>query len=325
MLKTTGLSKRYGRQQAVDAVALNVPSGGIYGLVGLNGAGKTTLMRLIAGLTRPGAGSIELMGQSSADGLAWARSHMGCIIETPQYFNNLNARQNLEYYRIQRGIAGKSCIDEALVAVGLSDPGVARKKFRGFSLGMKQRLGMALALLGKPTFIMLDEPINGLDPQGVRDVRTMIREQAARGTTFVISSHILAELDQVASCYGFIHKGRLLREESAAQLHEACRVALDLTVGNTEQAARIIEQELRINPGAYKVTGPHNLRIYGQSHDAATVNAALATAGVQVQGVNQIGESLEDYFTGLVAAAEDQAPRSYPQPKHAVLEGGGYA
>jgi ABC-2 type transport system ATP-binding protein len=321
VLQTRGLSKCYGHQEVVSEVALSVPVGGVYGLVGLNGAGKTTLMRMVAGLTRPSAGSIDLMGQSDSQGLSWARSHMGCIVETPQFFNTLTAHQNLEYYRIQRGIANKGSVDESLAIVGLDAPELARKKFKGFSLGMKQRLGMALALLGNPSFIMLDEPINGLDPQGVRDVRNIIRTKVAQGTTFLISSHILAELDQVATSFGFIHKGRLLLEISAAQLHEACKIALELSVGDTAQAARIVEQELRITPGAYKVTGPHNLRIYGQLHEPAVVNATLTAGGVQVQGMAQVGESLEDYFTNLLASADGQTSRSYPQPDRASIGG----
>jgi ABC-2 type transport system ATP-binding protein len=216
IIKTAGLTKRYGGTAAVDDVSLTVEKGDIFGLIGQNGAGKTTLMRLIASLSHPDSGEIELFGESSGAGLDRARARMGCVVETPALFPNLTASQNLEYYRIQRGVTNKSVVDDSLDAVGLTDTG--KKKFKDFSLGMKQRLGLALALLNSPELIILDEPTNGLDPIGIIEMRDLMKRLNSRGITLFVSSHILSELAQAATKYAIIHRGRFIKEFTQEEL-----------------------------------------------------------------------------------------------------------
>jgi ABC-2 type transport system ATP-binding protein len=209
VLRTTNLTKRYGSTVAVDDVCLTVEKGDIFGLIGQNGAGKTTLMRLVAGLTFAGGGEIELFGKTDPSGLNDGRRKMGCVIETPAFYPNLTAEQNLEYYRIQRGITDKTAVRKSLELVGLTDTG--KKRFKHFSLGMKQRLGLALALLNDPEFIILDEPTNGLDPIGIIEMRDLMKSMNERGVTLLVSSHILTELAQVAARYAVIHKGKIVK------------------------------------------------------------------------------------------------------------------
>ena len=209
ILETTNLSKIYGRQQAVSNFSLAIQKGDIYGLIGQNGAGKTTLMRMITSLTQPTSGSLSLFGETSPAGLQAARRRTSAIIEVPVFYPNLTAHQNLEYYRIQRGIPDKNTVQQALSFVGLSDTG--KKKFKNFSLGMKQRLGLALATLNNPDFIILDEPINGLDPMGIVEIRNLIQDLSKQGITILLSSHILTELALVANKFAFMHQGKLIK------------------------------------------------------------------------------------------------------------------
>jgi len=217
VLKISGVTKKYRGNVAVDNISMTINKGDIYGLIGRNGAGKTTLMRMVASLTSADRGEIELLGEKSASGLAKARRQMGCVIETPALYPNLTAFQNLEYFRILRRIKNKQVIEEALRTVGLEDTG--KKKFRDFSLGMKQRLGLALALLGSPDFIILDEPNNGLDPLGIVEMReTVVKLRNERGITIMISSHVLSELSMTATRYGIINNGRLIKEMTSDEL-----------------------------------------------------------------------------------------------------------
>lgn len=209
LLATRQITKRYGSSVAVDGVSLTLQEGQIYGLVGQNGAGKTTLMRMMTGQTLPSSGELELFGETSPQGIDRMRANLGAVVETPSFFPFFTARENLEYYRRQRGIVGRGCIDDALRQVELGDTG--SKKFKDFSLGMKQRLGLALALLNRPAMLLLDEPINGLDPMGIAHFRTLIQKLCEEnGVTVLISSHILSELESFATCYGFIHRGSSL-------------------------------------------------------------------------------------------------------------------
>ena len=214
VLTTQALTKRYGAHTAVDRVDLAVNRGEIYGLVGRNGAGKTTLIRMVTGQTLPTGGALALFGASGGKELSAARARTGVMVETPSFYPYLTARQNLEYYRIQRGIPGKNVVDQVLSEVDLADTG--KKTFKNFSLGMKQRLGLALALMARPDFLLLDEPINGLDPEGIVEFRNLLlRLNQERQTTILISSHILSELANLATCYGFIDNGVMLEQISA--------------------------------------------------------------------------------------------------------------
>jgi ABC-2 type transport system ATP-binding protein len=295
-LKTTGLTKSYGSQIALDKADVTIRSGDVYGLVGQNGAGKTTLIRLICGLTFPSAGTVELMGETSEAGLCQARSRVGSIIESPRFYPNLTARQNLEYFRLQRGIPERSCVDKALETVHLADTG--SKKFCNFSLGMKQRLGLALAILKKPNLIILDEPTNGLDPMGIIEIRDIIRGLASEGTSFLISSHILSELSQVATRYGFIHRGTLLLQASEQELASKSRRALQLKVTDAAAAATVLETQVGLRD--YQVVDTQELRLYAHLDNPSRIVEALVTAGITVNGFAEVGDSLEDFYTTLI-------------------------
>ena len=219
---SNGLCKKYGAALALDNVDITIKRGEIYGLIGENGAGKTTLMRIMSGLVFKTSGEISLFETSDKNSLAKQRQRIGFIVETPAIYPDMTATENLEVQRLQRGISGKACIEKALHMVGLTNTGT--KKAKHFSLGMKQRLGLAAALLSEPEFLVLDEPVNGLDPTGIVEIREILKKlNNEHGTTILISSHMLGELYQLASCYGFIHEGKILEQITLAQLDERCK------------------------------------------------------------------------------------------------------
>jgi ABC-2 type transport system ATP-binding protein len=303
VLKTKNLTKRYSGKAAVDDVSLTVEKGDIYGLIGQNGAGKTTLMRLVTSLARPDNGEIELFGQTSQAGLNAARTRMGCVVEMPALYPNLTAVQNLEYYRIQRGIPDRGIVQKSLETVSLTDTG--KKKFKNFSLGMKQRLGLALAILNSPDFIILDEPTNGLDPMGIIEMRDLMKRLNEQGITILISSHILTELSQVATKYAIIHNGRLIKSLTQEQLREECKRALAVTVDDAPKAAVILETALNLR--AYKQVNANELRLYKYLDNPAEVTFRLNQGGVRVASIHEVGDSLEDYFINITGGQRDVA------------------
>lgn len=296
VLKTQNLTKRYGGVTAVDNVSLSVMQGDIFGLIGQNGAGKTTLMRLVTSLSYPDSGEIELFGQTSPAGLNAARARIGSVVEMPTLYPNLTAEQNLEYNRVVRGIPDKGVIQKSLELVSLT--GTGRKKFKNFSLGMKQRLGLALAIMNNPDFIILDEPINGLDPIGIVEIRDLIRRLNEQSITLMISSHILTELAQVANKYAFIHQGRLIKTITQEQLREECKRALSVTVDDAAKAAAIIETTLNIH--SYKQVSANELRLYEYLDNPAEVTFRLNQGGVRVAALHEVGDSLEEYYTKII-------------------------
>ena len=296
VLQTHGITKQYKSQLANDHIGITIEKGDIYGLVGQNGAGKTTLIRMIAGLTPPSSGEIVLFGKSDAAGLNASRHRIGCVVETPVLFANLTAEQNLEYYRLQRGIADKNCIQNALNLVNLTDTG--SKKFKSFSLGMKQRLGIALAMLNSPELILLDEPVNGLDPTGIIDVRNAIRHLSDLGTTIIISSHLLLELAQIATRYGFIHNGKLIQEISDTDLKKACRQALHLSVDDAAKAAQLLEADLDVR--SYEILDFKTLRIFTHMERSADIAKVLVQNGILLYSMYEIDANLEDYYVNLI-------------------------
>jgi ABC-2 type transport system ATP-binding protein len=296
ILKTENLTKRYGGKAAVDNVSLTVEQGDIFGLIGQNGAGKTTLMRMIASLNYADSGSIELFGQRSPAGLNAGRKRMGCVVETPALYPNLTALQNLEFYRIERGRPDRRAVGKALELVNLT--GTGKLKFKNFSLGMKQRLGLALAILSSPDFIILDEPINGLDPMGIIEVRDLIKTFNEQGITLLISSHILTELSQVATKYAIIHQGRLIKTITGEQLREECKRALSLKVDDAAKAAAILETALGVRN--YKQVTANELRVYEMLDNPAEVTYRLVTGGVRLSAIHEVGDSLEEYFTKAI-------------------------
>ena len=296
VLHTRGLTKRYGAHTAVDRAELTVEKGQIYGLVGRNGAGKTTIIRMVTGQTVPTAGEISLFGATGKD-LMKVRARTGVMVETPSFYPYLTARQNLEYYRIQRGIPGKGTVDQVLEETDLANTG--KKIFKNFSLGMKQRLGLALALMGQPDFLLLDEPINGLDPEGIVELRNLLLDlNRERETTILISSHILSELENLATHYGFIDNGRMLEQISAKALKEKCRACLELSVDSAPAAARALEQGLGARD--YEVLPDNVIRLYCHLDEPARVTQLLVENGVALRSIEQKGANLEDYFLSLI-------------------------
>jgi len=296
ILETKNLTKTYGGKAAVTNVSLTIQKGDIYGLIGQNGAGKTTLMRMITSLSSPTSGEIKLFGESTPTGLQNARRRMSAVIETPALYPNLTAAQNLEFYRIQRGIPDKKVITKALEFVGLTDTG--NKKFKNFSMGMKQRLGLALVTLSNPDFVILDEPINGLDPMGIVEIRKLIQELHKQGITILISSHILTELSLVATKYAFLHDGKLVKNLTQSELQEECKTALAIVVDDAQKAAAILETALNIHN--YKQISENELRIYEQLDNSAEITTQLILGGVRLSSTKEVGDSLEDYFKNVI-------------------------
>lgn len=297
VLLTRSLTKRYGSATVVDRVDLTLPRGEIYGLVGRNGAGKTTIIRMVCAQTLPSDGEVELFGETTPNGLQAARSRTGAMVEIPSFYPYLTARENLEYYRRQRGIAGGHVVEDALEQVNLADTG--RKKFKTFSLGMKQRLGLALALMNRPELLLLDEPINGLDPEGIVEFRNLLLELNRQyQTTILISSHILSELQNLATCYGFIDKGHMLEQISAAELRSKCRDSLELKVSDAPRAAAILEEALGLRD--FEVLPGGTIRLYEGLEQPQKIAAALFGQGVALGGMEHRGANLEDYFLNLI-------------------------
>lgn len=297
ILKTKALTKKYKNYNAVDKVNLSIKKGDIYGFIGQNGAGKSTLLRLVTGLNFPTDGTIEIFGTDTEEGLNDAQKRMGAIIESPALFLNMTAGQNLEVHRLQKGIPGKQCIEDTLELVELKNTG--NKKVKNFSLGMKQRLGLAIALLSDPEFLILDEPTNGLDPIGIVELRELIQKlNREKGLTVLISSHILSELYQLATTYGIIHQGKLIEELSLDELDEKCRQHLKIKVDNTDKGAAVLEDKL--NTTDFEVDSENYINLYNHLSDVRKVSSALTDSGLIIEHLSRNGDSLENYFSKLV-------------------------
>lgn len=297
VLKTYNITKKYGEQLAVDNVNMTIKKGDIYGFIGQNGAGKTTLIRLITGLIHKSGGEIELLGANEENELNKARTMVGSLIETPSFYTNMTARENLEVSRLVRNIPGKKCIDEVLELVGLKD--VEKKKVKNFSLGMRQRLGIANALMGNPKLLILDEPINGLDPMGIVEIRELLKKiNKEKDMTILISSHILSELSELATTYGIISNGKLIEEIIAKQLSEKCRQYIDLKVDDTARAVILLERELGISD--YEVLEDSNIKVFSNLDNVGEVNSLLSRSGIIVESISVKGENLEEYFMNKV-------------------------
>ena len=297
ILKTYNITKKYGNQVAVNNVNMTIKKGEIYGFIGQNGAGKTTLIRLITGLIHKSGGEIELLGASGENELNKARTKVGSLIETPSFYTNMTARENLEVSRLVRNIPGKKCIDEVLELVGLKD--VEKKKVKNFSLGMRQRLGIANAIMGNPKLLILDEPINGLDPMGIVEIRELLKKiNKEKDMTILISSHILSELSELATTYGIISNGKLIEEITAEELAEKCRQYIDLKVDDTSRAVTLLERELGISD--YEVLEDKKIKVFSNLENVGEVNSILSKSGVIVQSISIKGENLEEYFMNKI-------------------------
>ncbi len=299
VLQTNNLCKNYKSFKALDGLTMNVPRGAIYGFVGKNGAGKTTLIRLICGLQFPTSGDYELYGIKNDDkSIALSRRRMGAVVETPSIYLDMTAKENLkQQYRIL-GLPSFDGIDEILELVGLENTG--KKKAKNFSLGMRQRLGIAVALCGNPDFLVLDEPINGLDPQGIIEIRELILKlNHERKITVLISSHILDELSRLATHYGFIDKGQIIKEMSAEELEAACRKCVRMTVTDTKALSRVLD-DMNIE---YKILDDTTADVYAKPN-FSQLAAALAKENCEVVTMEEHDESLESFYISLVGGAE---------------------
>ena len=294
-LQTDRLCKTYRRYHALNGLTMNVPRGSIYGFVGRNGAGKTTLIRLICGLQKPTSGTFTLSGvHSTQKDILNIRRRMGAVVETPSIYLGMSAEDNLkQQYRIL-GLSSYDGLRELLELVGLSDTG--RKKAKDFSLGMRQRLGIAIALAGSPDFLILDEPVNGLDPQGIIEFRELIQKlNRERGITVLISSHILDELHRLATWYGFIDQGRIVKEMSAEELDAVCRQYLHVTVSNMTALKKVLDERSL----GYSVVSEKEADIY-DAIGISELTHALDAEDCAILSVSQQSESLENYFVSLV-------------------------
>ncbi|MBP3272884.1 MAG: ATP-binding cassette domain-containing protein [Ruminococcus sp.] len=300
VLKTKGLEKHYKGFNALNGVDMNVPKGSIYGFVGKNGAGKTTLMRLICGMQLPTGGEFTLYGKSSKDkDIARARKKMGAVVESPAIYTDMTARDNLkQQYRIL-GLPNYDGIDEILQLVGLADTG--KKKAKNFSLGMRQRLGIAVSLCGDPDFLVLDEPINGLDPQGIIEIRELIiKLNRERDITVLISSHILDELSRLATHYGFIDGGRMIKEMSAEELESACRKCTRIKVSDIRALSKVCEEM----GYSYEVCSESTVDIFAKPN-ITQLTLKLAENNCEILEVAERDESLESFYISLVGGEQN--------------------
>ncbi len=297
VLKTNNLTKKYHGANALYDVSITLEAGKIYGLIGQNGAGKTTLMRLVAGLSFPTSGSIELFGNTGERALQIERKRLGCMIEYPSITLTMTAKENLTLHRMMRGIPNKEIEDELLKLVGLEDTG--KKKAKNFSLGMKQRLGIAVALLGNPEFLMLDEPINGLDPLGIVEIRKLLKKLSEEWQmTILISSHNLPELYQTATDYIIIHKGQVKQTLTLAQLEDCCKHHILIGCAEPETLASVLEMNLHTTN--YKVMPDNHVKLYDYLDDKEHVAKVLFENGIAVTTLSHKGDTLEDYFISII-------------------------
>lgn len=297
LIELKKLKKQYMKQAAVNDVSFQIKEGMICGLIGPNGAGKTTIMKMLGGLVLPTEGDISIFGSSDEKGLAKARSRMSFMIETPYAKEKMTARQNLEKQRIQKGIPDKKRIDEVLKIVGLENTG--KKHVKNFSLGMRQRLGIAIALLSKPEIMVMDEPINGLDPEGIVEIRELLLKlNREEHITIVISSHILSELSLLCTDYIFIHHGELMQSVSADELKKLCKEYYHIHTDNDERAVAILQE--RLNASSYDVEEDGSIRLYEQMDNLVNVSKTLYEGGVVPITLNINEANLEKYYMDMV-------------------------
>ena len=301
VLTTNSLSKKYKNFQALNDLTMHVPKGAIYGFVGKNGAGKTTLIRLICGLQHPTSGDFELYGIKNTDKtISKSRRRMGAVVETPSIYLDMTAEDNLKQQCRFLGVPSFDGVKDLLKLVGLENTG--KKKAKNFSLGMKQRLGIAVALCGNPDFLVLDEPINGLDPQGIIESRELIlkinREQQI---TVLISSHILDELSRLATHYGFIDSGRIVKEMSAQELEAACRKCVRMTVTDTKALARVLDG-MNIE---FNIIDSTTADVYAKPN-FTQLAMALSQENCEVVSMQEHDENLESFFVNLVGGANHE-------------------
>lgn len=303
ILSLKDVTKKFGRQLALDNVSLDVKKGDIYGLIGRNGSGKTTIMKVIADLSKETYGQITLLGHAKESSkYNQGLNRIGSVIESPAAFNALNAYQNMKIICLQRGIHDFSVIDETLKFVNLADTG--KKKFKQFSLGMKQRLGIAMALVNQPDFLILDEPINGLDPIAIVELRELlVKINQERETTIFISSHILTELYQVSTRFGFIHKGKMIQEITKDEFDAIVTEGIVVKVEDAAKAAVVLSENVTDD---FEVLSQHEIKISSTSLSVAEINKLLVVNDIYVEGIDKQDYSMEDYYTNLVKTVGEE-------------------
>ena len=299
MLETNAISKRYRNFAALNGLSMRVPKGAIYGFVGRNGAGKTTLIRLICGLQEPTSGAFSLYGAKNTDPeIERSRRRMGAVVETPSIYMDMTAEENIRQQYLVLGVPSAEGAEELLRLVGLGDTG--KKKAKHFSLGMRQRLGIAVALAGNPDFLVLDEPTNGLDPLGIIEMRELLlRLNREHSITVLISSHILDELSRLATHYGFIDGGRMVREMSAEELEARCRKCMRIEVSDAAALARVLDGM----QAEYRILEEDRADIYAEIPVTALVSA-LERENCAVISLREQDESLESFYMNLIGGGQ---------------------
>lgn len=293
VIETKNLTKQYGAQKSVADLNIHVRSGRIYGLLGRNGAGKTTTMKMLLNLTMPTTGEVKIFGKDIRTNSKTILPRIGSLIESPGFYPNLTGTENLRIFAELRGVPNRNAIRDALDLVGL--PYKDKKLFSQYSLGMKQRLAIALAVMHDPELLILDEPINGLDPIGIAEVRSFIRNLCnARGKTILISSHILSEISLLADDIGIIDHGTLLEEESLEELEQKNSRFVHITVSDAAQAARILESVYQVKD--FKVKDDHNILLFDATLPVVGINQTLMKNGLEVSELHLCEDTLEDYF-----------------------------
>lgn len=297
IIKTNQLTKAYKGKEVVSNVNMKVKKGEIYGFLGPNGAGKTTIMKMLTNLVKPTSGEIEIFGEKLTDTSYEVLKRMGSIIEYPVFYDRLTARENLELHCEYMGYYDKKAIDAALDLVKLKN--IEDKSVKDFSLGMKQRLAIARAIITKPELLILDEPINGLDPVGIKELRDLFHMLCREyGITMLISSHILGEMEQIADTIGVISEGKLIKEVSMAEIHEQNTEYIELVVNDVNKAFYVLDEILHLRN--FKVVDAQRFRIYDAGVSQAEISKALIINGVMIEEINKKNHSLEDYFLTII-------------------------
>lgn len=300
IIETNNLTKKYGQQISVDCLNLHVPKGKIYGLLGRNGAGKTTTMKMLLNLVKPTSGNIILFDEDYKDTKQKTYYRIGSIIETPSFYENLTARENLKILARLRGQHRRDTIENALSVVGLEEEN--NKVFKEYSLGMKQRLGIAAAIMHEPEVLILDEPINGLDPIGIPEIRNyLIKLCKEKGTTILISSHVLSEIEQMADVIGVMHEGKLIEEIDMGKLHRQNKKYVEFEVSDVNAAVLILERNFKMFD--YSIVENRLLRVFGATDSRAEINTNFIENGIAVADINVCEEKLENYFKNLIGGA----------------------
>ncbi|WP_438349426.1 ABC transporter ATP-binding protein [Paenibacillus sp. FA6] len=297
IFEAEGLSKQFGGEMALQNINMLIEQGDIYGFIGENGAGKTTLMKIISGLVYPTKGTIKLLGKTEKRDISEVRKQMGVLIELPSLYPHMNAEENLCFYCKIHGIKNTNRIKEVLNLVSLSDVGI--KNAIDYSLGMRQRLGLAIALLNEPIFLVLDEPINGLDPTGIVEMRKVLtRLVEEEGVTILISSHILSELQLLATKFGFIHKGQLIKEVSAEELLQSAETKISIKTTDTAAAIKVLENELQIH--TFTLSNSGEILIPKELIDLEKLMSIFIKKDIPIEGINLSTANLEHYYMDLI-------------------------